>query len=190
MLSKINSCAGKNGGMNEKPSMPEDLSREQMWDMILQLRQEIADLKAQPGKPRKTSRNSSVPSSQTKKERGVHSRLSYLNGTHHIAQQRLADLMQAVFGLHISAGAIVNSLQHTARQLAAPAHDILRDIRRSAVIGSDETGLRVEGANWWLWVLQTPTASYFAAADTCARDVLDDALNESYHRVVAKLESS
>jgi transposase len=278
MPSKSNQERGENEDMRDKPPLPDDLSREQLGEMILERRTqlessqaEIAELKARLGKPKKTSRNSSLPSSQTIKGRrenrrkrrggkpghegksranqtpdhilecraevcpgcgrdisqqsqtvvsvhqmidippvepqvievrryqavcecgrcvlgsvpqgydepqqvfgaGVHSLLSYLNGTHHIAQQRLTDLMQTVFGLDLSAGALVNSLQRTARRLAAPAHDILCDIRRSVVVGSDETGLRVEGQNGWLWVVQTPQASYFAAADTRTGDVLE-----------------
>lgn len=75
-------------------------------------------------------------------------------------------MIEAVFALSISAGAIANSLQRTARRLAETAYEILRDIRRSAVIGSDETGLRVEGTNWWLWTVQTPQASYFVFTST------------------------
>ena len=261
-----------------RPPMPPDLSREEMWDMICELReqlaaalQRIAELEAQLAKPKKTSRNSSVPPSQTHKGKrkpsgkkrggkpghpgksranttpdqivecrpvvcphcgddvnqteqtllrshqvvdippveprvielqcygarcgcghfvegrypegyddpqqdfgpGIHSLLSYFNGTHHVAHDRLRQMMSDIFGVSISAGAIVNSLQRTARKLAKPAYDILRDIRRSAVIGSDETGFRVEGSNWWMWVLQTLQASYFAVADTRAGDVLE-----------------
>jgi transposase len=99
--------------------------------------------------------------------------VSYLNGTHHIAQNRLEQLLQDVFDLPMSAGAIANSLCHTAAHLEQPAHEILCDIRRSPVIGSDETGFRVEGENWWLWTLQNPESSYFAMADTRAGDVLE-----------------
>jgi transposase len=258
--------------MTKKASPPEDLSRDEMWDMILQLRARVAELEAQLSRPQKTSRNSSVPPAQTRKGKrqttsgkkrgakaghsgvsrensepdqvvecraeicttcgkdvsgqeqelvnrhqvvdippvkpmvielhryqttcecgacvlgayppgydepqqrfgpGVHSLLSYFNGTHHVAHQRLQQMMEAVFGLPISAGAIANSLQRTAGRLAEPAYEILRDIRRSAVIGSDETGMRVEGTNWWLWTVQTPQASYFAIADTRSGDVLE-----------------
>jgi transposase len=103
----------------------------------------------------------------------LHALISYFNGTHHIAHQRLQQVLADVFGLSVSAGAIVNSLRRTARKLEQPAYDILRQIRRSAVIGSDETGMRVEGANWWLWTLQTQQASYFAIADTRAGDTLE-----------------
>jgi transposase len=255
-----------------KPPIPDDLTREAMWDIILELQARIAELEAQLAKPKKTPRNSSIPSGQSIKEkrekrrekrRGakpghkgvsrensepdqivecraevctncgadlsavehrpigshqvvelppiqpqvielrryrayctcghciegqypkgydepeqvfgprIHALVSYLNGTQHIAQQRLKHLMKDVFGLSLSAGTIVNSLQRTARRLEQPAGEILREIRRSKVIGSDETGYRVEGENWWLWTVQTPQASYFAAADTRAGDVLE-----------------
>lgn len=113
----------------------------------------------------------------------IHALLSYFNGTQHIAQDRLKRLMHEVFGLRISPGAIVNSLQRTARRLEKGAYDILRDIRRSKVIGSDETGFRVEGENWWLWTVQTPQASYFAAADTRAGDVLEALLFDAVAEV-------
>jgi transposase len=270
------------------PPVPDDLSREDLWALVLQLQTEltqaqerIAELEAQLAKPKKTARNSSVPPSQSakgkqqqrRKRRGakpghkgvsrangepdqvvecragvcthcgadlseaeheliarhqvvelppvkpviielrryqvrcecghcmagrypagydepaqtfgprVHALLSYLNGTHHIAQERLKRLMNEVCGLAISAGAIANSLQRTARRLEKPAHDILRDIRRSKVIGSDETGFRVEGENWWLWTVQTPQASYFAAADTRAGEVLEALLFDAVAEV-------
>lgn len=113
----------------------------------------------------------------------LHALISYFNGTHHIAHHRLQQVMADVFGLSMSAGAIVNSLRRTARKLEQPAYDILRQIRRSAVIGSDETGMRVEGANWWLWTLQTQQASYFAIADTRAGDVLEALMAEAVAEV-------
>lgn len=113
----------------------------------------------------------------------LHALLSYFNGTHHIAHQRLEQMMADVFSLNLSAGAIVNSLKRTARQLEQPAYDILREVRRSAVIGSDETGMRVDGENWWLWTLQTPQASYFAIADTRAGDVLEGLMADAVAEV-------
>lgn len=101
----------------------------------------------------------------------LHALLSYFNGSHHIAHDRLGQMMQDVFGLNISAGAIANSLQRTAKRLIRPAYDILRAVRREKVIGSDETGMRVDGENWWCWVLQTPRHSYFAIADTRSQSV-------------------
>lgn len=53
----------------------------------------------------------------------LHALLSYFNGSHHIAHDRLGQMMQDMFGLHISAGAICTSLQRTAKRLIRPAYD-------------------------------------------------------------------
>ena len=76
MLSKSNGSWVENRQMTAKPPMPEDLSRSAMWEIILELRAKleaaeakIAELETKLSKPKKDSRNSSVPSSQTIKER-------------------------------------------------------------------------------------------------------------------------
>ncbi len=110
----------------------------------------------------------------------LHALISYLNGTHHIAQDRLQQFLKDLFQLDISAGAIVNSLQYTAHQLEAPAQAILDELRQAEVIGSDETSLRYEGQNGWLWVLQNQAASYFAAMTSRASQVLRDLLGDAH----------
>jgi transposase len=106
----------------------------------------------------------------------VHALISYLNGTHHVAHDRLQKLMQEVFGVAISDGAIVNSLQRTHRRLQPLMDTFLRTIRQATVVGSDETGLKLAGKRGWLWVVQTPQVSYFAAVDSRAGQVLEDIL--------------
>ena len=53
-----------------------------------------------------------------------------------------------------------------------------QDFRASGVVSSDETGLRMNGKNGWMWVVQTPQSSYFAAVDTRAASVLEQLLGE------------
>lgn len=110
----------------------------------------------------------------------LHALISYLNGSHHVAQDRLLQLLKDLFQLDLSAGAIVNSLQYTARQLERPAQLILDELRQAEVIGSDETSLRYDGQNGWLWVLQNQAASYFAAVTTRAGQVLRDLLGDAH----------
>lgn len=109
----------------------------------------------------------------------IHTFISYFNGTHHIAHDRLQQLMQEVFGLNISAGALVNSLQRTQRHLQPLMETFLATIRQATVVGSDETGLKLAGKRGWLWVVQTPAVSYFAAVDSRAGQVLEDILMDA-----------
>lgn len=110
---------------------------------------------------------------------GIHALISYFNGTHHLAHERLRQMLQDVFGLEISAGALVNSLQRTAGLLEQPVQAILAAIRQSEVVGSDETGLRMNGKNGWMWVVQTPDYSYFTAVDSRSAAVLEEILAEA-----------
>jgi transposase len=66
----------------------------------------------------------------------------------------------------------------TARRLKPAATAILQQLRQSEIIGSDETGLRCEGRNSWLWVLQNEQASYFAAVSRRSGQVLHDLLGD------------
>ncbi len=109
----------------------------------------------------------------------IHTWLSYFNGTHHVSHDRLQQMMSDVFGVEISAGAIVNSLQRTATHLEPAATDILETIRQRPIVGSDETGLRMDGKNGWLWVIQTPQESYFAAVNSRAGWVLEALLGDA-----------
>ena len=109
----------------------------------------------------------------------IHALVSYFNGTHHVAQDRLQQMLHEVFGVDISGGAIVNSLQRTYQQMQPMLDDLLASIQQATVVGSDETGLRLAGKRGWLWVVQTPDTSYFAAVDTRAASVLEDIMGEA-----------
>jgi transposase len=109
----------------------------------------------------------------------LHALVSYFNGTHHIAHNRLKQLLRDVFGAPISAGAIVNSLQRTAQLMEAEVQAILKTLLQRDVVGSDETSLRVAEGTGWLWVLQTPWESFFTAAETRSAQVLEDLLGDT-----------
>jgi len=84
----------------------------------------------------------------------------YLRQVHHLSFARLESVLEAVFGLAISQGALNNILKRSAQHLKPAAERIKQMVRGSPVVGSDETSARVEGRNWWEWVFQTPLASY------------------------------
>jgi len=69
------------------------------------------------------------------------------------------------FGLTISQGALDNILRRTAQRLEPEAEAIRQTIQSSRVVGSDETGVRMDGQNYWQWVFQTPQASYYVIDD-------------------------
>jgi transposase len=76
----------------------------------------------------------------------------YLHYAHAIGLERLATLMDEIFSLSISEGAISNMLARARAPLVAAAAAIQAAVLASPVVCSDETSARVSGKTWWEWV--------------------------------------
>ena len=88
-----------------------------------------------------------------------------------------------VFGLKISQGAIDNILQRTAQRYKPEAEEIRQTVTSSRVVGSDETGVRMDGQNDWQWVFQTPQVSYYVIAPSRGTQVITDGMEEAVPEV-------
>ena len=75
----------------------------------------------------------------------------YLHYAHAISMERLTLLMDELFSLSISEGAISNILARAREPLLAATVAIKKVVLTSAVVCSDETSVRVKGKNWWEW---------------------------------------
>jgi transposase len=76
----------------------------------------------------------------------------YLHYAHAIGMERLALLMDELFSLSISEGAISNILARARAPLLSASATIQAVVLASPVVCSDETSARVKGKNWWEWV--------------------------------------
>jgi transposase len=103
----------------------------------------------------------------------------HLHVTQAISFERLARLLEEVFGLRISEGAIANLLARAQTPLAASAATIAAQVRASKVVASDETSARVKGKNWWQWVVLSSTAIHHLIADSRGAAVPSDFLGDA-----------
>jgi transposase len=101
----------------------------------------------------------------------------HLHVTQAISFERLVVLLDEVFGVEISEGAIANILARARAPLVAAAEVIGDAVRASPVVGSDETSARVNGKTWWQWVLLSSTAIYHIITDTRAAETVTTVLN-------------
>lgn len=86
--------------------------------------------------------------------------ISLLHEQHHVGYERLTALLGELYGVQVSEGTLVAAVQRVARVLEPAAQAIGAQVRQSDVVGSDETGVRVDGEGWWEWVFQTDEAAY------------------------------
>ena len=91
---------------------------------------------------------------------GIVALVTYLHGCQMVSYKRLTEVLDGLFGLTISQGAIANMLARVAEPFAAPASEIAETVRTSQVIASDETSARVKGKTCWQWTFGAATAVY------------------------------
>ncbi len=86
---------------------------------------------------------------------GVKSVASYLMGYQLLPYERCAEAMNDLFNCHFSPGTLATLLKRCAGELVEPLMLIKEGLRKSSVIGVDETSLRVAGRQEWVHVSAT-----------------------------------
>lgn len=102
----------------------------------------------------------------------------YLRSVQGIPLARLRAVMADLFGLQISEGALVNILSTSAKAFAAQTNLIKARLFAGTVMASDETGLRVGKANWWLWVFHHADSAVFVADKHRSKAVVEAFLGD------------
>lgn len=97
---------------------------------------------------------------------GIVALVTYLHDCQMVSYARLAEMLDGLFGLKISEGAIANMLARTAAPFAECAQAIHDTVRNSPVIASDETSARVKGKMHWQWTFVAATAVAHLIAPT------------------------
>jgi transposase len=96
----------------------------------------------------------------------------YLSVFQGIPYNRICKLFNDFFGLQISEGSIDNFLKNLTEK-ANPFYEKIRTlIQQSPVVGSDETGCRVNGKKHWFHVWQTSSLTFIVAFASRGYDVI------------------
>src|SRR5260370_1399149 len=138
---------------------------------IEELTRRIADLEAKLGGPPKTPDNSSLPPSQARKP----NRAARRGSGYELWVWCLAELCV----ICIDEGGIASMLPCAETPFGDAARSTAAEVRSSKVVASEETSARVEGKNWWQWVLLSSTAVHHLIADSRGAVVLSDFLGET-----------
>lgn len=95
----------------------------------------------------------------------VEAYICYLSVFQYIPFARLQNLFGQIFSLPLSQGTIGNILERAAKKCEGVYQAIKSEIAESKVVGSDETGAKVNGDKWWIWVWQNILNTFIVASD-------------------------
>ena len=109
---------------------------------------------------------------------GIRSLLAYLHHSHHVSFERLAQMLEELFGLSISGGAIAKAFHRMGTALDTACSAIKAKLLSASVIASDDTTTRVSGVTHWQWVLHSEDAVLHTIAPSRSRAVAAAVLGE------------
>ncbi len=96
----------------------------------------------------------------------LHAVATYLKTYQALSYERLQGALSDLFGLTLSQGGLMNLLQRAQGRFADGRSRAVAALRQAEVVASDETGVRIEGANAYHWVFRSPQAVVHQAAWT------------------------
>jgi len=86
--------------------------------------------------------------------------VAYFHARQYLPFARMKETLNDAFGIPISEGGIHCLLQRFA-QKATPVYQIIKErVQQSKVIGTDETGIKVNGNKHWFWTWQTSNLTF------------------------------
>ena len=114
---------------------------------------------------------------------GIVALVTYLHACQMVSYNRMTEMLDGLFGLKISEGALANMLARAETPFAVHAETIAATVRRSEVIASDETSARVCGKTHWQWTFVTSAAVYHTIAATRGKAVPTEFLGAARPKV-------
>jgi len=97
---------------------------------------------------------------------------------------RISEYLKNFFGLKISTSGLSNHIISVAKIMKTVYDEILHDVKSGNILHADETGWRVSGANWWLWVFGTKDSVFYTIDKSRGKDVVRRVLGEMFFGVL------
>jgi len=106
--------------------------------------------------------------------------ISFLRFGLHLPQNKIAKELEVCYGLHVSAGTIVNEISRFAAYLGPTFKQIKKEIREAAAVNGDESSWRINGQRRWLWTFSSRWHTLLLINDSRGKEVPKEVLGEHY----------
>ena len=120
----------------------------------------------------------------------THAAIAYLTSTHRVTRRGIADIMQSLFGISISTGAICNAAKRVSDACLPVVGAIKQYVASALTLNIDETGWKYKGQGHFLWTFVAPRAVLFHISPSRAGKVLREVLGQSFHGIITSDDHS
>lgn len=103
----------------------------------------------------------------------VQALVGYMSTLQSIPFKRMVDILNNVFGLQMSQGTVSNILQRMRKKAQTEVESIRSLIEHAEVVGADETGVKINGEQHWVWTFQTEALTFMVIDKGRGKAVID-----------------
>jgi hypothetical protein len=114
----------------------------------------------------------------------VETLVSYLSVYQSIPFKRMQKMFTQVFSLPLSQGTVDNILHRVAEKCEVVYEEIKAAIVMGSVAGSDETGAKVNGEKWWIWVWQNVLTTFIVASPSRGFNTIESVFKEGLPNLI------
>jgi len=98
---------------------------------------------------------------------------------------KIQSILGTLFSLEMSSATVENILYRCADEFDGRYNEIFEEVRKAGNVNADETGSRVNGENWWLWVFVTKAAALYKIEHSRGRKVVEETLGKNFEGVLS-----
>jgi transposase len=116
---------------------------------------------------------------------GVDAAVVLLNQYGNVSVDKTAKLMSDLLGLSVSTGTVVNIANRCADNSHSTLESIAESLKKSKILHVDETGVRVEGSNYWLHTASNSEWTYNTVSPKRGKEGTDaNGVLKDFHGIV------
>jgi len=97
-----------------------------------------------------------------------------------VPYRKIVDILVTYWNLSVGHATLVRACERLAHLTQPTYIGLIRTLRNSAVVHSDETGWRISGTNAWLWVFSAATATVYVVTPGRGHDVPERILGTDF----------
>lgn len=110
--------------------------------------------------------------------------VGYLSVRQYVPYSRVAEMMKDVFHIPLSEGTVDNMLAGLAAQATPMYEEIQNRLEDAAVVGGDETGVRVNGKKGWLFAFQNQLLTFLSVSSSRGFSSIEHLFEKGFPKAV------
>ncbi len=103
-----------------------------------------------------------------------------MKGALHASYSSLQEFLKEVFGLEVSRSLLCNNVGRLKDMMTPVYEELEKRLKEEASLHVDESGLKNNGTQYWIWVFSTKFFAFFSVQKSRATQVLKDILGETF----------